>query len=86
MKALFRKADITIQRDALLKLAAALMLFGSSINAMAQSNEVELDSIIAIVNDDIVLASDFVRERANLIRQNRSGTPRDSELDKLAIR
>ena len=85
MKALFRKADITIQRDALLKLAAALMLFGSSINAMAQSNEVELDSIIAIVNDDIVLASDFVRERANLIRQNRSGTPRDSELDKLVI-
>lgn len=52
---------------------------------LAQSQEVELDSIIAVVNDDIVLASDFIRERANLIRQNRSNVPRDKELDKLVI-
>jgi len=53
--------------------------------AAAQSREIELDSIIAVVNDDIVLASDFIRERENFVRQNRSNTPRDKELDMLII-
>ena len=52
---------------------------------MARSQEVELDSIIAVVNDDIVLASDFNRERDNFLRQNRSNAPGDQELDKLVI-
>lgn len=66
----------------LANIAAALVL---SSTAQAQQQEVELDSIIAIVNDDIVLASDFIRERGNLIRQNRAGVPKGQELDKLVI-
>ena len=63
--------------------AAALVLLCSA--AVTHAQEVELDSIIAIVNDDIVLASDFIRERGNLIRQNRSGAPKGEALDKMVI-
>lgn len=51
----------------------------------AHSEEVELDSIIAIVNDDIVLASDFLRERSTLVRQNPANLPGGSELDKAVL-
>ena len=72
--------DFTVPMLALL---LTLALFCAP--AIALSQEVELDSIIAVVNDDIVLASDFTRERDNFLRQNRSNAPRDQELDKLVI-
>ena len=66
-------------------LALLLMVALLCAPTMARSQEVELDSIIAVVNDDIVLASDFNRERDNFLRQNRSNAPGDQELDKLVI-
>lgn len=51
----------------------------------AHSEEVALDSIIAIVNDDIVLSSDFVRERETLKRQNPANLPSGAALDKVVL-
>jgi peptidyl-prolyl cis-trans isomerase SurA len=68
------------------KLGSAVTLcVALTVSPVSAQQEVELDSIIALVNDDIVLASDFVRERANLLRQNRAGLPRDAALDKFVI-
>lgn len=64
---------------------AVALLFVFSLSGNAVSAEVELDSIIAVVNDDIVLASDFIRERDNLIRQSRSNVPDRNEMDKMVI-
>lgn len=52
---------------------------------VVHSEEVALDSIIAIVNDDIVLSSDFVRERETLKRQNPANLPNGTELDKVVL-
>ncbi len=51
----------------------------------ALAEEVELDSIVAIVNNDIVLASDFISERATLLRQNPPNMPSGDELDKIVL-
>ncbi len=55
----------------------------SPITAMGQ--ELPLDSIIAVVNDDIVLSSEFARERDTMLRQNQPGLPTGEELDKLIV-
>ena len=47
--------------------------------------ETPLDSIIAVVNDDIVLNSEFIRERNAMLSQNQPGLPRGEELDKLIV-
>ncbi|OED43660.1 hypothetical protein AB833_03365 [Chromatiales bacterium (ex Bugula neritina AB1)] len=52
---------------------------------VAVSEEVLLDSIIAVVNEDIILSSEFVRERATLIRQNPPNLPKGEKLDKAVI-
>ncbi len=49
------------------------------------SQETAIDSIVAVVNDDIILASDFVNERAQLIRQNPPNLPRGEALDKAVM-
>lgn len=68
------------------KLGSAVTLcVALTVSPVSAQQEVELDSIIALVNDDIVLASDFIRERDNLLRQNRAGLPRDAALDKFVI-
>ena len=51
----------------------------------AFSQETAIDSIVAVVNDDIILASDFVRERAQLIRQNPANLPTGEALDKAVM-
>ncbi len=51
----------------------------------AFSQETPVDSIVAVVNDDIILASDFVRERAQLIRQNPANLPSGEALDKAVM-
>lgn len=51
-------------------------------NGETLSQETAIDSIVAVVNDDIILASDFVNERAQLIRQNPPNLPRGEALDK----
>ena len=52
---------------------------------VAHSEEVPIDSIIAIVNDDIVLSSDFIREREVLKRQNPPNLPKGAALDKAVL-
>ena len=47
--------------------------------------ETPLDSIIAVVNDDIILNSEFTRERDTMLRQNQPGLPRGEELHKLVV-
>lgn len=49
------------------------------------AEEVELDSIVAIVNNDIVLSSDFINERATLLRQNPPNLPSGPALDKVVM-
>ncbi len=62
---------------------AAVWLLSTSPSVI--SEEVALDSIIAVVNDDIILSSDFVRERATLIRQNPPNLPSGEQLDRAVI-
>ncbi|MEM7256392.1 MAG: peptidylprolyl isomerase [Pseudomonadota bacterium] len=52
---------------------------------IAWSQETPIDSIVALVNEDIILASDFVSERARLIRQNPPNLPRGEALDKAVM-
>lgn len=49
------------------------------------SQETPIDSIVAVVNDDIILASDFVTERARLVRQNPPDLPSGEALDKAVM-
>lgn len=51
----------------------------------AQLQELPLDSIIAVVNDDIILSSEFVRERNTMLRQSQPGLPTGEALDKLIV-
>jgi len=52
---------------------------------IAAAEEVALDEIIAVVNDDIILSSEFVRERNAMILQNQSGLPKGDALDKMVV-
>ncbi len=63
-----------------LVLASALTL-----PLLAHSAETPVDSILAIVNDDIILTSEFVRERDTMLIQNQPGLPKAEELDKLIV-
>jgi len=65
------------------QLTLSLLLL--SLPHMAQTAETKLDSIIAVVNDDIVLSSEFVRERNTMIQQNQPGLPTGTALDKLVV-
>ena len=51
----------------------------------AVAAETSLDSIIAVVNDDIILTSEFTRERNTMIAQNQPGLPNGEELDRLVV-
>lgn len=64
--------------------ALPLTLVLLSVNS-AFSQETPIDSIVAVVNEDIILASDFVSERARLIRQNPPNLPRGDALDKAVM-
>lgn len=65
---------------------ASLCAFGAALlPAMAMSQEVPLDGIIAVVNDDIILTSEFVRERDTMLRQNQAGLPKGDELDRMIV-
>ncbi len=63
--------------------AVTLNLAASTSNALAE--ETALDSIIAVVNDDIILSSEFSRERDTMLRQNQAGLPRGEELDRQVV-
>ncbi len=52
---------------------------------LASAQETPLDSIIAVVNDDIILNSEFTRERNAMLAQNQPGLPRGEELHKLIV-
>ncbi len=54
-------------------------LAGSS---LLHSAEQALDSIIAVVNDDIILSTDFESERARLLRQPTPNMPQGADLDR----
>jgi len=47
--------------------------------------ETPLDSIIAVVNDDIILTSEFTRERNTMLSQNQPGLPTGEALDKMIV-
>lgn len=69
-------------------LVLALLVIAAAFPAAVKTShaeEVALDSIIAIVNDDIILASDFSRERATLLRQNPPNLPRGKALDQAVL-
>ncbi len=57
----------------------AACLLGSP---LLHSAEQALDSIIAVVNEDIILATDFENERDRLLRQPTPNMPRGEELDR----
>lgn len=59
------------------------LTFGLS--AVASAQETPLDSIIAVVNDDIVLTSEFLRERDTMIKQNQPGLPSGDALDQMIV-
>ena len=71
-----------MQKSIIPILAAFLLSLTTSLTNAA---EVALDSIIAVVNEDIVLASDFVRERETLKRQNPPNLPSGAALDKAVL-
>lgn len=75
--------EADIMHKPIISALAALLLNLISVHTMAA--EVELDSIIAIVNEDIVLASDFNRERETLTRQNPPNLPTGAELDRAVL-
>jgi len=51
----------------------------------AVAEETPLDSIIAVVNDDVILNSEFTRERDAMLAQNQPGLPRGEELHRLIV-
>jgi peptidyl-prolyl cis-trans isomerase SurA len=67
-----------------LKNLLPLLVFGLAA-APVLSQETPIDSIVAVVNDDIILASDFIAERAQLIRQSPPDLPRGDALDKAVM-
>lgn len=75
--------EADIMQKSILPILAALLL--SLATAPTNAAEVALDSIIAVVNEDIVLASDFVRERETLKRQNPPNLPSGATLDKAVL-
>ena len=68
-----------------LVLASLCTLGTAMIPATAVSQETPLDAIIAVVNDDIILNSEFLRERNTMVSQNQPGLPSGEELDKLVV-
>jgi peptidyl-prolyl cis-trans isomerase SurA len=66
-------------RNTLATLLSVVTLLGST---ALHSAEQTLDSIIAVVNDDIILATDFENERARLLRQPTPNMPKGEDLDR----
>ena len=62
-----------------------LLVFSLFPGGATFSQETAIDSIYAVVNDDIILASDFINERAQLIRQNPPNLPQGEALDKAVM-
>ncbi len=56
-----------------------------SMPLLAHGEETPVDSILAIVNDDIILTSEFVRERDTMLAQNQPGLPKADELDEMIV-
>ena len=67
-----------------LALPVALMLSSWFANS-AYAEEQPLDSIIAVVDDDIILTSEFTHERTAMLQQNQPGLPRGEALDELVV-
>jgi len=65
-------------------LALASLITLATLNT-ALAEETPLDSIIAVVNDDIILNSEFTRERNAMLNQNQPGLPRGEELHRLVV-
>ena len=66
-------------------IAALVAIFLTTTSMSAAAAETSLDSIIAVVNDDIILTSEFTRERNTMIAQNQPGLPNGEELDRLVV-
>jgi len=66
-------------------IAALVAIFLTATSMSAAAAETSLDSIIAVVNDDIILTSEFTRERNTMIAQNQPGLPNGEELDRLVV-
>ncbi len=66
-------------------LAVPFLLSTLLATPMLANAESEIDSILAVVNDDIILTSEFVRERDTMIKQNQPGLPRGDELNRLLV-
>lgn len=66
-------------------IAALVAIFLTATSMSAVAAETSLDSIIAVVNDDIILTSEFTRERNTMIAQNQPGLPNGEELDRLVV-
>jgi len=75
--------EADIMQKSIIPILAAFLL--SLTTSLTNAAEVALDSIIAVVNEDIVLASDFVRERETLKRQNPPNLPSGAALDKAVL-
>ena len=83
LKALFHRAATTLnQITAAMALASFVVL---ATHNSAAAAETPLDSIIAVVNDDIILNSEFTRELNTMLAQNQPGLPRGEELHKLIV-
>ena len=67
-----------------LALPVALFLSPWLVNS-AHAEEQLIDSIIAVVDDDIILTSEFTHERNAMLQQNQPGLPRGEALDKLIV-
>lgn len=70
-----------------LKDAACRLLLASllAMPMLGHTAEAPLDSIIAVINDDIILSSEFVRERDTMLQQNQPGLPTGETLDKMIV-
>ena len=61
------------------------LTLGLALTTPSIAQETPLDSIIAVVNDDIVLTSEFLRERDTMIQQNQPGLPTGEALDQMIV-
>lgn len=69
----------------LMTCSLAVTIIPAASLSQALSLETPLDTIIAVVNDDIILNSEFTREKNTMQRQNQPGLPSGEELDKLVV-
>jgi len=66
-------------------IVSLVAVFLTTATLSIKAAETAIDSIIAVVNDDIILSSEFTRERNTMIAQNQPGLPTGEELDKLVV-